>query len=86
MLDLKNPPAAVSLSFPRRRESSVFSFFWTPAFAGVTAAMPLHLPVQRRAGHPLDLPRGRESFDVTQDREPVERALERRARLFSPLF
>jgi len=24
------------LSFPRRRESSYFNEFWTPAFAGVT--------------------------------------------------
>jgi len=27
------------LSFPRRRESSIFGLFWTPASAGVTALM-----------------------------------------------
>jgi len=27
----------ILLSFPRKRESSDFNHFWTPAFAGVTA-------------------------------------------------
>jgi hypothetical protein len=31
----QSPPSA-GLSFPRRRESSSFDVFWTPAFAGVT--------------------------------------------------
>jgi hypothetical protein len=32
------------MSFPHRRESSLFRLLWTPAFAGVTVELGLHLP------------------------------------------
>jgi hypothetical protein len=32
-----------AMSFPRKRESSILEVFWTPAFAGVTIKMRLHL-------------------------------------------
>jgi hypothetical protein len=34
------------MSFPRRRESSLFERFWTPAFAGVTAWRTFYVAVK----------------------------------------
>jgi len=33
----RGPEVLVLSGFPRRRESSIFGLFWTPASAGVTA-------------------------------------------------
>jgi len=36
------------MSFPRRRESSLYVLFWTPAFAGVTNEMCLLSSIQNK--------------------------------------
>ena len=45
-----SPQLAAALSFPRRRESRLGHFFWTPAFAGVTVVTIAHIPLACSGG------------------------------------